>query len=48
MQALLECNQRLISSGLDDALVLQQTLVQIVQGEQDDHRPKPSSGVEAK
>ncbi len=33
MSLLLECNRRLISSGLDDALVLQQTLVQIVRGE---------------
>jgi DNA polymerase-3 subunit delta len=30
MERLLRCNQRLVSSGLDDALVLQQTLVQIV------------------
>jgi DNA polymerase-3 subunit delta len=30
MDALLRCNQRLVSSGLDEALVLQQTLVQIV------------------
>jgi DNA polymerase-3 subunit delta len=29
---LLECNQRLIYSGIEPALVLQQTLVQIVQG----------------
>lgn len=29
MEALLECNQRLISSSADEALVLQQTLVQI-------------------
>jgi len=27
---LLRCNQRLVSSGLDEALVLQQALVQIV------------------
>jgi DNA polymerase-3 subunit delta len=40
MQLLLECNQRLVSSGLDDALVLQQTLVQIVRGEKD--KPKQS------
>jgi DNA polymerase III delta subunit len=33
MRRLLECNQRLISSNLDEALVLQQTLVQIVRGE---------------
>jgi hypothetical protein len=26
----LRCNQRLVSSGLDETLVLQQTLVQIV------------------
>jgi DNA polymerase-3 subunit delta len=30
MDLLLKCNQRLIFSGLDDALILQQTLVQIV------------------
>ena len=30
MAHLLECNRRLVSSNLDDALVLQQTLVQIV------------------
>ena len=30
MDLLLRCNQRLVSSGLDEALVLQQTLVQIV------------------
>ncbi len=29
MDALLQCNQRLVSSGMDAALVLQQTLVQI-------------------
>jgi len=33
MDLLLECNRRLVSSGLDEALVLQQTLVQIVSGE---------------
>jgi hypothetical protein len=32
MRLLLECNQRLIFSSLDEALVLQQTLVQIVRG----------------
>ena len=31
MTLLLRCNQRLISSNLDEALVLQQTLVQIVE-----------------
>jgi DNA polymerase III delta subunit len=30
MDLLLQCNRRLVSSGLDDALVLQQTLVKIV------------------
>lgn len=30
MDTLLECNQRLVGSGLDDALVLQQALVQII------------------
>jgi DNA polymerase-3 subunit delta len=30
MESLLRCNQRLVSSGLDEALVLQQALVQIV------------------
>src|SRR6185312_9148055 len=30
MDLLLQCNQKLVTSGLDDALVLQQTLVQIV------------------
>jgi DNA polymerase III delta subunit len=29
MDLLFQCNQRLVTSGLDDALVLQQTLVQI-------------------
>ena len=31
MDLLLQCNQRLVSSGLDEALVLQQTLVQIIE-----------------
>jgi hypothetical protein len=31
MDLLLRCNQRLVSSGLEVALVLQQALVQIVQ-----------------
>ena len=30
MDVLLRCNQRLVSSGLDESLVLQQALVQIV------------------
>ncbi len=34
MDLLLECNQRLVLSGLDSSLVLQQTLVQIVRGGQ--------------
>jgi DNA polymerase-3 subunit delta len=33
MELLLECNQRLVSSGLDEAVILQQTLVEIVRGE---------------
>jgi len=32
MELLLQCNQRLVLSGLDEALVLQQTLIQIVAG----------------
>src|SRR3954468_10546322 len=40
MELLLECNQRLIFSNLDESLVLQQTLVQIVRGEQ----PSPPAG----
>jgi DNA polymerase-3 subunit delta len=35
MALLLECNQRLIFSNLDESLVLQQTLVQIARGEKD-------------
>jgi hypothetical protein len=30
METLLQCNRRLVSSGLDETLVLQQALVQIV------------------
>jgi DNA polymerase-3 subunit delta len=33
MELLLECNRRLVSSNLDESLVLQQTLVQIVAGD---------------
>lgn len=40
MELLLACNQRLVSSSLDDALLLQQTLVQIVRG---GNRPKPAA-----
>ncbi len=32
MELLFECNRRLVSSSLDESLVLQQTLVQIVGG----------------
>src|ERR1051326_1270783 len=32
MGVLLECNQRLVSSQLDEALVLQQALVNVVRG----------------
>ncbi len=32
MELLLQCNHRLVSSGLDESLVLQQALVQIVEG----------------
>jgi len=40
MSLLLECNQRLIFSSLDESLVLQQTLVQIVRG---DSEPFPNN-----
>ena len=30
MNLLLECNLRLVGSGLDDDLILQQTIVQII------------------
>lgn len=33
MRLLLDCNRRLISSGLDEALVLQQTLIEIVRAQ---------------
>jgi DNA polymerase-3 subunit delta len=39
---LLECNQRLVSSGLDEALVLQQTLVKIIRGNRDTLDAAPS------
>ena len=35
MGLLLDCNQRLVSRNLDEALVLQQTLVEIVRGNAD-------------
>ncbi len=34
MELLLDCNRRLVSSGLDESLVLQQTLVQIINHEE--------------
>jgi DNA polymerase III delta subunit len=40
MDILLRCNQRLISSTLDEALVLQQALVEIV------GQPKPAAGAQ--
>jgi DNA polymerase-3 subunit delta len=33
MELLLQCNRRLVGSGLDESLVMQQTLVQIVSGD---------------
>ena len=42
MELLLQCNPRLVLSGLDEALVLQQTLIQIVAGA-GDGRPRQSS-----
>jgi hypothetical protein len=39
MNLLLACNQKLISSRLDESLVLQQTLVQIVRS----HRASPAA-----
>ena len=41
MSLLLDCNRRLISSSLDDRLVLQQTLIQIIRG--DGSRPMEAS-----
>lgn len=40
MDLLLKCNQRLVSSSLDDALILQQTLVQIAESPKS--RPAPA------
>jgi len=37
MELLIRCNHRLVSSSLDESLVLQQTLVQIVGGPKADH-----------
>jgi DNA polymerase-3 subunit delta len=39
MDVLLQCNQRLVSSSLDDTLVLQQALVQILEGRQPGSAP---------
>lgn len=41
MSLLLECNQRLVSSGLDEALVLQQALVEIVRRTEAPGTPQP-------
>ena len=43
MELLLRCNQRLVSSSLDESLVLQQTLVQIVGNMESAPRPAGSS-----
>ena len=42
MDLLLDCNRRLVSSQLEEKLVLQQTLVQIVSGEE--RRPRAAVG----
>ena len=42
MELLLECNRKLISSQLDDKLVLQQTIVQIVRGQNGMARSQPA------
>lgn len=44
MGSLLECNQRLVTSSLDEALVLQQVLVEIVRGKGE--KPPPSRSAE--
>jgi DNA polymerase III delta subunit len=38
MDLLLQCNRRLVSSNLDEALVIQQVLVQIVGGTENQRR----------
>ncbi len=43
MELLLECNQRLIFSSLDESLVLQQTLVQIVRGQSESQAASKST-----
>ena len=49
MGSLLECNQRLVTSSLDEALVLQQVLVEIVRGEGDRPPPnRPAEGARAR
>jgi hypothetical protein len=45
MDLLLQCNQRLVLSGLGEALVLQQTLVQIVAGAGNGQPRQPSRAV---
>ncbi len=41
MELLLQCNQRLISSSLDDKLVLQQTLIEVVRAKAPVPAPRP-------
>jgi DNA polymerase-3 subunit delta len=43
MELLLRCNQRLVLSGLDEALVLQEALVQIVRRAPSPSRPAPEA-----
>lgn len=43
MGLLLECNQRLVTSGLDEALILQQTLVNILRGAADQFPAAPKA-----
>jgi DNA polymerase III delta subunit len=44
MELLLECNQRLVSSSLDEAMVLQQALVQIVSNSSGSGIPHAGAG----
>jgi DNA polymerase III delta subunit len=46
MELLLECNRRLVSSNLDESLVLQQTLVQIVGSTKPRPDAAPRSGID--
>jgi DNA polymerase III delta subunit len=43
MELLLQCNQRLISSSLDDKLVLQQTLIEVVRAKTPAAAPRPGA-----